>query len=108
MIRTITLIEAEKPFLVAGFSEVTKGWVFGFPYFHKFNVEGGMSKVCPCIILPTADDGISLPDDSEFDFAVTRGDFHPIKGELKKFVCESAGTYHFEGGIFFDLNKSDK
>ena len=99
----ITLIEEEKPFLVAGFSEITKGWVFGFPYFHKTKAEDGVSKVCPCIILPCADDGKGLPDNGEFDFAVKRGEFHPVRGELRKFVGESVvGTemhYHFKGGI---------
>ena len=41
----ITLIEEEKPFLVAGFSEITQDWVFGFPYFHKTKSEDGVSKV---------------------------------------------------------------
>lgn len=101
----LTLIEEEKPFLVAGFSEVTKGWVFGFPYFHKTKSKDGISKVCPCIILPCADDGVSIPDESEFDFAVKRGEFHPIRGELKKFVGESPGVYHFTDGVCIEIGE---
>ena len=96
----LTLIEEEKPFLVAGFSELTKGWVFGFPYYHKTKSKDGISKVCPCILLPCADDGVGLPDESEFDFALRRGEFHPIRGKLYKFIKEEDGVYYFENGFF--------
>ena len=101
----ITLIEEEKPFLVAGFSEITQDWVFGFPYFHKTKTENGKSKVCPCILLPCADDGKGLPNDGEFDFAVKRGEFHPIKGKLLPFDREEDGCYIFKYGIVFPLDR---
>ena len=101
----ITLIEEEKPFLVSGFSEITQDFVFGFPYFHKTKSVDGKSKVCPCIILPCADDGVSLPDDGEYDFAVRRGEFHPVKGELLPFDREEKGCYVFKYGIVFPLDQ---
>ena len=101
----ITLIEEEKPFLVAGFSEITQDFVFGFPYFHKTRSVDGKSKVCPCIILPCADDGVLLPGDSEYDFAVKRGEFHPIRGELLPFDREEKGCYVFKYGIVFPLDQ---
>lgn len=99
----LSLIEEERPFLVAGLSEVSGDWVFGFPYFHKEETENGMCKYCRCIILPTPDDGIPLPDDGMYDFAVKRGEFHPVKGEFKRFVREENGRYIFEDGITFHI-----
>ena len=100
----LTLIEEEKPFLVAGMSELTGGLVFGFPYFHKTQSKDGVSKVCPCIILPCADDGVNLPSEGEYDFAVRRGEFHPIYGNLFKFVGEGDGEYLFENGIHIKVS----
>lgn len=97
----ITLVEEEKPFLVAGYSVLAKAMVFGFPYFHKKKVGSDKSEVCPCIILPVADDGKLLPHESEYDFAVKRGEFHPVKGKLHKFVREQDGMYVFEDGVSF-------
>ena len=99
----IPLIEEEKPFLVAGYSELKKDWVFGFPYFYKVSTGEGTCTFCPCILLPAADDGVSLPDDSEFDFAVKQGEFHPINGKLYPFVREEDDRYVFSCGIDFKI-----
>ena len=102
----LTLIKEEQPFLVAGYSTIAKQMVFGFPYFHKENTEPGTSKVCPCIILPVANDGIDLPVDSPYDFACLRGEFHPIERGFHRFLHEDeSGIYHFEHGITIKTNE---
>ena len=99
---TIALVKEEQPFLVAGKSAITGDMVFGFPYFLKTRTAGGKSSCLPSIILPVAYDDDTLPDDGEWDFAARRGEFHPVEGDLHRFLFEDAdGMYHFEGGITF-------
>ncbi len=105
MTLNLTLIKEEQPFLVAGISAFTKEPVFGFPYFHKVRLSDDSSECCPCIILPTADDGVGLPDDGPYAFACRTGEFHVISGPLHKFLYEDEdGRYHFEDGIIFNTD----
>lgn len=100
----LTLIEEERPFLVAGYSILAKGYVFGFPYYYKTKSKGGISSACPCILLPVADDGVTLPNEEEYDFAAKRGEFHPILGKYFRFVRESNNIYYFEDGVSFKVS----
>ena len=101
---TLTLVKEEQPFLVAGQSSITGDMVFGFPYFLKTVTVDGRSNCLPCILLPVAYDDDVLPDDAEWDFAVRRGEFHPVDGDLHRFLYEdSDGRYHFEGGMTFKV-----
>ena len=101
----LALIKEEQQYLVAGVSAMTGKLVFGFPYYHKKNSEDGVTKACPCIILPCADDGkvLSKEEGEKYDFVVLHGEFHPIQGKLYRFLREENDAYYFENDIKFEL-----
>lgn len=101
----LVVIKEEQPYLVAGKSAVTGQMVFGFPYWHKVRgPKKGVSRVVPCIILPCAQDDELIPDDQPYAFALGLDEFHPVIGELHRFLYEDEnGNYHFDGNICFTI-----
>jgi len=109
----IEFIEEELPFLVAGESATMDTMVFGFPYVYKKTAEDGKSKYCYCIIIPNKVEGVILEKNplmrklyQPYFIAFKKDEFHPIKGELHKFVRKENDTLIFEDDIRIEIKSA--